>query len=189
MRLLWTTTLFLMLFGCSESSDRIAKNTVVNLNSTLNVSYHIDYLTIEGRSVGDTIFTTTYAFFEKSETDTLLGYNFLIESSLIHPRFLIPIVLRDHYNGTELTWTLESQVRSDVVEPVNCKFPQQKGFMSNSLNEKTSKFSDCTHTTVKKDFTTIQKKSKLIIQSHIIRLQTLMSDMNCFRNCVSLFQQ
>ena len=115
MRSLWTTTLCLILFGCSESSDRMAKNTVVNLNSTLNVSYHIDYLTIEGRSVGDTIFTTTYAFFEKSETDTLLGYNFLIESSLIHPRFLIPMVLRDHYNGTELTWTLESQVRSDIT--------------------------------------------------------------------------
>ncbi len=89
------------------------KRTETNLKSAKNVSYHIDNLTIQGQSIGDTIFTATYALFEKSETDTLLGYNFLIESSLIHPRFLIPIVLRDHYNGRELTWTLESEVRND----------------------------------------------------------------------------
>ncbi len=89
------------------------KKSETNLKSTKSVSYHVDNLTIEGQSVGDTIFTATYALFEKSETDTLLGYNFLIESSLIHPRFFIPIVIRDHYNGMELAWTLESEVRND----------------------------------------------------------------------------
>ncbi len=113
MRIIWTTTVCLILICCSDQTDKVIKRTETNLKSTKNVSYHVDNLTIEGQSVGDTIFTTTYAFFEQSETDTLLGYNFLIESSLIHPRFLIPIVLRDHYNGNELTWTLESEVRND----------------------------------------------------------------------------
>ncbi len=115
MKLVWTTiTVCVVLLGCSEPKDSLARNTVGRLNSTKYVSYHVDYLTIEGKSAGDTIFTTTYAFFEKSETDTLLGYNFLVENSLVHPRFLIPIVLRDHYNGKKLTWTLESQVRNDI---------------------------------------------------------------------------
>ncbi len=103
----------MILISCSDQTDKVIKRTETNLKSTSNVSYHVDNLTIEGQSVGDTTFTTTYAFFEQSKTDTLLGYNFLIESSLIHPRFLIPIVLRDHFNGNELAWTLESEVRND----------------------------------------------------------------------------
>lgn len=113
MRIICITTVCLILISCSEQTDKLIKKTETNLKSTKSVSYHIDNLTIHGQSVGDTIFTATYAFFEKSETDTLLGYNFLIESSLIHPWFLIPIVNRDHYNGKDLTYTLESEVRND----------------------------------------------------------------------------
>lgn len=57
---------------------------------------------------------TTKAFFEKSENDSLLGYNFLIENSLIHPRFHIPVVFRDYYNSTELTWIFESKMKNDI---------------------------------------------------------------------------
>lgn len=113
MGIICITTVCLILISCSGQTDQLIKKTETNLKSTKSISYYIDNLTIEGQSVGDTIFTATYALFKKSETDTLIGYNFLTESSLIHPRFLIPIVLRDHYNGMELTWTLESEVRND----------------------------------------------------------------------------
>jgi hypothetical protein len=115
MRIIFITTLCLILFSCSGQADKLIKKTGTNLKSTKSVSYHVDNLTIHGQSVGDTIFTATYALFEKSETDTLLGYNFFIESSLIHPWFLIPMVYRDHYNGMEHTWTLESEVRNDRI--------------------------------------------------------------------------
>jgi len=162
MRLLWMSTVCLILLGCSEQTDKLTRNTETNLKSIKNVSYHVDNLTIEGKSVGDTIFTTTYAFFEQSETDTFLGYNFSIESSLIHPRFLIPIVLRDHYNGNELTWTLESEVRNDrsitefskidksVLEnkvighlPMILDLLNKKGYEKTSTEETTINGKDC----------------------------------------------
>ena len=63
------------------------RRTTNNLKSTKSLSYHVDNLTIEGQSIGDTIFTNVFAIFEKYENDTILGYKFLIEKSLIHPRF------------------------------------------------------------------------------------------------------
>lgn len=124
-------TISLFLISCSEQTDKLMRRTANNLKSTKSLSYHVDNLTIEGQSIGDTIFTNVFAIFEKYENDTFLGYKFLIEKSLIHPRFLIPIVLRDHYDGINHTWTLESEVRNDRT--ITERNAIEKAFIQNKV--------------------------------------------------------
>jgi|SRR5690554_3625702 len=97
----------------SRNNDKVLSETNDKLTSEKVISYCVDKLTVQGKQVGDTIFTTTASVFHKLDNDSLCGFKYLIEDKLIHPRFKIPMTLLNYYNGNSHTWNLESEVKQD----------------------------------------------------------------------------
>lgn len=110
--------LILGIISCSRNNDKVLFKTKDKLTSEKVISYCVDKLTVQGRQVGDTIFTTTTSVFQKLDNDSLCGYKYLIEDKLIHPRFKVPMILSNYYNGNTHIWNLESEVKKDrkVIE-------------------------------------------------------------------------
>lgn len=99
----------------SKSIDSTIDMAISKLSSEKALSYNVNELTIEGKLSGDTIFTSTTCTFEKLVSDSLFGFKYFIESNLIHPRFKVPITLRNYYNGENHFWSLDSEVKKDKV--------------------------------------------------------------------------
>ncbi|MBI9060614.1 MAG: TlpA family protein disulfide reductase [Marinilabiliaceae bacterium] len=105
--------LTLGVLSCSRNNEKVLSETINKLTSGKVISYCVDELTVQGKQVGDTIFTTTESIFHKLDSDSLCGFKYFIEDKLIHPRFKIPMTLSNYYNGDSHTWNLESEVKKD----------------------------------------------------------------------------
>src|SRR5690554_6061387 len=81
------------LSSCTLTPTKIIDKTLANITSDKAVNYQYNQLTIQGSSENDTTFIGTFssASFKKDDEDKFLGFNYLIQDSLIHPYFHVPM--------------------------------------------------------------------------------------------------
>ncbi len=106
------------LSSCTLTPTKIIDKTLANITSDKAVNYQYNQLTIQGSSENDTTFIGTFssASFKKDDEDKFLGFNYLIQDSLIHPYFHVPMKTIYHYNGTLLNTALITPVHTSFEE-------------------------------------------------------------------------
>ena len=110
--------LLAFLSSCSLSPSKIMQKTISNLQSDDALNYQYTQLTIQGSSENDTTFIEMFstASFKKDVKDKFLGYTYLIQDSLIHPYFHVPLKTTYHYNGNLLNTAMVSPIRKSLEE-------------------------------------------------------------------------
>lgn len=108
--------LFVSISSCTMSPSRIIEKTDRNLQSINAINYQYNKLTIQGISENDTTFIEMFstASFKKDYEDKLLGYTYLIQDSLIHPYFHVPLKTTYHYNDNLLNTAMVSPIRNSI---------------------------------------------------------------------------
>ena len=108
--------LLVSISSCTLSPSKIIEKTNSNLRSNDAINYQYNKLIIEGSTENDTTFIEIYssASFQKDLEDKLLGYTYVIQDSLIHPRFHVPLKTTYHYNGTLLNTAMISPIRNSL---------------------------------------------------------------------------
>ena len=115
------TLIFILLAtlsSCTLSPTKIIDKTLANITSDKAVNYQYNQLTIQGSSENDTTFIGTFssASFKNDVEDKLLGFTYVIQDSLIHPYFHVPLKTTYHYNGTVLNTAMISPLRNSLEE-------------------------------------------------------------------------
>jgi hypothetical protein len=102
--------------SCTLSPSKIIEKTAKNLQSDKAINYQYNHLTIQGSSENDTTFIETFssASFQKDVEDKLLGFTYVIQDSLIHPYFHVPLKTTYHYDGTLLNTAMISPIRKSL---------------------------------------------------------------------------
>ena len=102
--------------SCTLNSLKIVEKTARNLQSEKTINYQYNQLTIQGSSENDTTFIEMFstASFQKDMKDKFLGYTYVIQDSLIHPYFDVPLKTTYHYNGTVLNTAMVSPIRNSL---------------------------------------------------------------------------
>lgn len=106
------------LSSCTLTPTKIIDKTLANITSDEAINYQYNQLTIQGTSENDTTFIETFssASFKKDIDDKLLGFTYVIQDSLIHPYFHVPLKTTYHYNGTLLYTAMVSPMRNTLEE-------------------------------------------------------------------------
>lgn len=102
----------------THTPTKIIEKSLANITSDKAVNYQYNQLTIQGSSENDTTFIETFssASFKKDVEDKLLGFTYVIQDSLIHPYFHVPMKTTYHYNGTLLNTAMVSPMRISLEE-------------------------------------------------------------------------
>lgn len=102
--------------SCTLNPLKIVEKTARNLQSEKTINYQYNQLTIQGSSENDTTFIEMFstASFQKDMKDKFLGYSYVIQDSLIHPYFDVPLKTTYHYNGTVLNTAMVSPIRNSL---------------------------------------------------------------------------
>ncbi len=113
-----TLTLILTLYACSLNSAQIKSRTIDKLTIEEAINYNYNLLTIQGSTETDTMFIETYssASFMAKKDDAFIGYRYVIQDSLIHPHFNVPLKTVYHYNGAKLTTAIISSIHTSLKE-------------------------------------------------------------------------
>jgi peroxiredoxin len=97
--------------GCQEKDSVIREKSLRLLSTEKAVNWNYSELTIQGSTEDDTTFIEQFGFasFLKNQKDTIVGYNYFIQDSLIHPYFQVPLKTVYHYDGNSFhTGTISS---------------------------------------------------------------------------------
>jgi len=113
-----TFILLASLSSCALTPTKIIEKTLSNITSDKAVNYQYNQLTIQGSSENDTTFIEQFssASFKKDVADKFLGFTYVIQDSLIHPYFHVPLKTTYHYNGTVLNTAMISPLRNTLEE-------------------------------------------------------------------------
>ena len=111
-----TFILLASLSSCALTPTKIIEKTLSNITSDKAVNYQYNQLTIQGSSENDTTFIEKFstASFKKDVEDKFLGYTYLIQDSLIHPYFHVPLKTTYHYNGNLQHTAMVSPIRNSL---------------------------------------------------------------------------
>ncbi|MCL3781993.1 TlpA family protein disulfide reductase [Prolixibacteraceae bacterium JC049] len=113
MKIYWLALACVVSFvKCGDNPEKTIQSTLEKISNEQQLAYNVKELTIQGSKTGDTIFTTQRCEFKKNIGDENFGYQFIVEDSLLHPHFRIPIISHVEFNGIERLWMLESKVKN-----------------------------------------------------------------------------
>ncbi len=101
MKKLFPFILLFLCISCEENSSRVREKSLKLLSTEKAVNYEYSKLIIQGSTENDTTFIEQFglASFIGNQQDTLVGYHYYIQDSLIHPSFRIPLKTVYHYDG------------------------------------------------------------------------------------------
>jgi hypothetical protein len=87
--------------GCQEKNSEIREKSLRLLSTEKAINWNYSELTIQGSTKDDTTFIEQFGFasFLKNQKDTIVGYHYFIQDSLIHPYFQVPLKTVYHYDG------------------------------------------------------------------------------------------
>jgi thiol-disulfide isomerase/thioredoxin len=93
--------LLVLCMGCQEKNSLIREKSKKLLSTEKAINYNFSELTIQGSTEEDTTFIEQFDFasFLKDPKDTIVGYHYFIQDSLIHPYFQVPLKTVYHYDG------------------------------------------------------------------------------------------
>jgi thiol-disulfide isomerase/thioredoxin len=96
--------LILLIFcfiSCERSNTKIKERSYEILSTGKTINYRYSKLTIQGSTENDTTFIEQFgaASFWRNASDTIVGYKYFIQDSLIHPYFGVPLKTIYHYDG------------------------------------------------------------------------------------------
>lgn len=116
MRNILIYVLLVYVSSCTLSPSKIIEKADRNLQSIDAINYQYNQLTIQGSSENDTTFIEKFstASFKKDVEDKFLGYTYLIQDSLIHPYFHVPLKTTYHYNGNLQHTAMVSPIRNSL---------------------------------------------------------------------------
>ena len=114
------------LLSCTSDNEKLITQAINNLNTEDVISYKTSILNTQGNpNTNDTTKSSSesYSIFKKSTSDTIIGYEFAISTSLIHPIIKIPGEYGYYYDGKQLInyvdWALETKKTTTCLNEIN----------------------------------------------------------------------
>lgn len=114
----------------SFGANNLKMLCIKNLTTDNAVNYNCRTLTIQGSSENDTLYINKYdtLSYQKNPNDTLLGYNFISRSGLMHPHFKVYVRYTKSYDGVNYCSNIQSikHLSSEKYIPTGTKIKSFK---------------------------------------------------------------